>query len=219
MIFPPAPQRSRVIVDQFSVVVGVRSLWTVSFEVVSGTAMCIVGRNGSGKSLLLAALARKVQPLGGGLVYHGFDESSVFHSADELQVVKTSSTPSAALVDRWPATSGDSNDIARSIRDCGIDPDCPTDLLSPGQQQRLVLLRASRSESNLFLLDSPSEGLDTDGRQFALQTVRQLVARGAIVILATSDPELLVEFSEASIWALRAGGIVEVREAAQQLPI
>lgn len=61
--------------------------------------------------------------------------------------------------------------------------------LSGGQQQRIAVARALALRGRVLLADEPTSELDHDNRERVLALLRAEADRGAIVIMATHDPE------------------------------
>lgn len=64
-----------------------------------------------------------------------------------------------------------------------------TDELSGGQQQRVALARAFALRPGVLLADESTSDLDADNRERMIEALRAEAARGAVVVLATHDPE------------------------------
>jgi len=62
--------------------------------------------------------------------------------------------------------------------------------LSGGQQQRVAIARALAVQPDLVLADEPTSELDPGTRDLVLQRLRNAAEGGAIVIVATHDPEV-----------------------------
>ena len=61
--------------------------------------------------------------------------------------------------------------------------------LSGGQQQRVALARAIAAQAVVLLVDEPTSDLDAANRERAMAALRREAIRGAIVVMATHDPE------------------------------
>jgi putative ABC transport system ATP-binding protein len=61
--------------------------------------------------------------------------------------------------------------------------------LSGGQQQRVALARTFAAQARVVLADEPTSDLDAANRQRVLVALRAETERGAIVVMATHDPE------------------------------
>lgn len=65
--------------------------------------------------------------------------------------------------------------------------------LSGGQQQRVAVARGLALRGHVLLADEPTSELDHDNRERVLALLRAEARRGAIVIMATHDPEAAEE--------------------------
>lgn len=63
------------------------------------------------------------------------------------------------------------------------------DELSGGQQQRVALARAFASRPRVLLADESTSDLDAGNRERMIDALRAEAAGGAVVVLATHDPE------------------------------
>ncbi len=141
----------------------------------------IVGRNGAGKSSLLAIMAGTAQPSAGTIrrdgrvalmrqmadVAAGETVAGLFGAADAL-----------ALIERIEAGEADADEIARAdwtlaarldkaladVRLAGVPPCRPLRELSGGQRTRAALAALSFAAPDLILMDEPSNNLDAEGR-------------------------------------------------------
>ena len=61
--------------------------------------------------------------------------------------------------------------------------------LSGGQQQRVAVARALAAQASVLLADEPTSDLDGRNREVVMTALRAAADRGAVVVLATHDPE------------------------------
>jgi len=74
--------------------------------------------------------------------------------------------------------------------------DKPIDQLSGGNQQKVILARWLASEPALLLLDEPTRGIDVGAHAEIIQLIRTLCERGLSLIVASSELDELVVFSD-----------------------
>jgi len=63
--------------------------------------------------------------------------------------------------------------------------------LSGGEQQRIAVARAVVGDPKIILADEPTGNLDEDSADIILELLKRFHARGATVIIATHDKELI----------------------------
>jgi len=81
-------------------------------------------------------------------------------------------------------------DVEAALVGCGLDGrlrDVPAAALSAGQRRRTSLACLVARRPELWLLDEPHAGLDQEGRDLVDGLMRQAVAAGATVVLASHD--------------------------------
>ncbi|GAA0801772.1 ABC transporter ATP-binding protein [Spirilliplanes yamanashiensis] len=169
----------------------------LSLEVPRGTATCVIGENGAGKSTLLRTVSGLQRPEAGSVLVLGREPGT--DAEHWRQVVTTVEPPSwypgltarehAELVTR--AHGLDDGDAAaeRAFELLGLaghEDSMPTSL-SSGQKQRLTLAMAFVRPSRVLILDEPEQRLDPDARSLVAGLLRDYVAGGGTVLLASHD--------------------------------
>jgi putative ABC transport system ATP-binding protein len=180
----------------------------VSLEVQSGQVVGLVGPSGSGKSTTLLLLAGLEPPDAGAvrldgqdlaglgpagrqalrrdrvaLVFQGYGLLSLLTARENVELpfrVARRDPADAAAAWRWLALLG-----------LADRADQRTDQLSGGERQRVALARALAVEPDVLLVDEPTAELDEDNRDRAVGLLRDAADRGAAVVVATHDPEVV----------------------------
>ncbi len=166
------------------------ALEPVSFELADGECIAVGGASGSGKTLLLRAIA-DLDPNEGVVVLDGASRETMPAPEWRRRVVYVAAEPGW-----WRDTVGghfDDWDGARElVAATGLPDDCrkwPISRLSTGERQRLGLVRALVLEPRVLLLDEPTSGLDDAATEAVEELVRARLAGGASALWVTHDGE------------------------------
>ena len=151
--------------DKVSLSFGLKPLLdNIALQIRKGERVCLLGRNGEGKSSLLQVIARQIVPDSGDVwIRPGARVASlaqeVSPASDEsvLAVVKQGVASGGADGD-WQAELQVDQVIAR----LQLDRDAPLSALSGGWRRRVMLGRALVSAPDLLMLDEPTNHLDID---------------------------------------------------------
>jgi ABC-type sugar transport system ATPase subunit len=103
----------------------------------------------------------------------------------------------------------------RLVGDLEISPAAETktvDLLSGGNQQKIVIGRWLFAGAELFILDEPTQGIDIGAKVAIYQLINSLTRAGHSVILISSDHDELLAMSD-RIAIIRHGRVESVRNA------
>lgn len=97
------------------------------------------------------------------------------------------------------------------IRDLEISPLAAekfVNLLSGGNQQKIVIARWLFAGSRVLILDEPTQGIDIGAKVAVYRLINALTARGCAVILISSDHNELIAMSD-RIGIVKGGTVVE----------
>jgi urea transport system ATP-binding protein len=151
---------------------GSHTLWDVDLNVTPGSRMCLMGRNGMGKTTLLKCIMGLLPATNGGITFE--DTDLLKQSAEERARLGIGYVPQGREI--FPQLTVEENlrvglgirkNGARSIpgRIYELFPVLKQMLhrrggdLSGGQQQQLAIGRALVLEPKLLILDEPTEGI------------------------------------------------------------
>ena len=151
---------------------GSRTLWDIDLDVAAGTRLCLMGRNGVGKTTLLKCVMGLVPVAAGSII---FDDADLLARSPESRArMGIGYVPQGREI--FPQLTVEENlriglaarrDAVRSIpkRVFELFPVLEQMLqrrggdLSGGQQQQLAIGRALVLEPRLLILDEPTEGI------------------------------------------------------------
>jgi ATP-binding cassette subfamily F protein uup len=141
-------------------VYGDRELLTdETLHVERGERVGLLGRNGEGKSTLLAILAGSLEPDGGSVIY----ESGVRVSLLTQQTPEgVAGTVASVIGSGLRPGEHEDHPVQRLCSLLQLDPDHTFAELSGGQRRRALLGRALAGEPDVLLLDEPTNHLDVE---------------------------------------------------------
>jgi heme exporter protein A len=160
-----------------------RVLSGVNLELRPGDALLLLGPNGAGKTTLLRVLAGLLRPHTGtierrgavGMVAHDSMLYDALTARENLRFFARLHGGGAAgrvevLLDRMGLASFGEQRVAAFSR---------------GMTQRLAIARALLPDPDILLWDEPLTGLDDQSSAKVLEVVRELVARGRSLLIAS----------------------------------
>ena len=160
---------------------------TISFELNGGDCVAVSGPSGSGKSLLLRALA-DLDPHSGSVTLDGTSMASI--PAPDWRRAVMYLPPNPAF---WEARLADHlSDRPPSPERLALSPDrvsAPIDQLSTGERQRGALLRALQLGPRVLLADEPSSALDPANTSRMEDLLTAFLGEGGAIVLVTHDPD------------------------------
>ena len=87
--------------------------------------------------------------------------------------------------------------------------------LSEGQRRLIAILSALVQKKEVFLLDEPTIGLDSNGRKILLTIINNIKKSNGTVIIATNDTRILTELDR--LVCLKDGTIILNNEPKETL--
>ena len=177
-------------------------LTELTFQVSAGECLVLLGKNGSGKTLLLNILATLVEPTSGNVSIDGIDAFAnlkqvrpsigyipvAFEGYPEVSVVNYLNFFAAAYK-LEKRNRAEAIDAVLGLMDIQPLRDVKIGALSTGERQRLLFAKTFLHEPDLWLLDEPLTPLDPGGQVEMTELLTELQAMGKIVVIATNRLE------------------------------
>ena len=189
---------------------------TVDFE--EGLIHGLIGRNGSGKTVLLKCIAGLTTPDSGAIFVNGMRIGKDIEMPESLgAIVETpgflpnhSGFKNLQFLAEIRNTIG-AEEIQRAMQRVGLDPDSKkwVGQYSLGMRQRLGIAQAIMEDPDLLLLDEPMNGLDNTGVKQMRRLLLRLCDEGKTIIIASHNP-LDIDHLCDTVHEMDAGELVEV---------
>jgi heme exporter protein A len=174
----------------------------LEFSIKAGEALLVLGPNGAGKSSLLRLIAGFLRPSTGRLsLEEGDPELSIAEQAHYLghqDAFKPSLTVWENLAFWTDALDGSRSAATAALSQLALDriTAIPAAYLSAGQRRRLSIARLMAVYRPIWLLDEPTSSLDRAGQATLAGLMRQHLATGGLILVATHEPIGLEEVRE-----------------------
>ncbi len=187
----------------------------VNTSIDNGCLTALIGRNGTGKSTLLRAIAGLNRQYTGAILVNGTDISQMKRSelSRSVSLVTTSRVRIADMtcrdivaLGRAPYTDwiGRLRPDDREIVDNALDKvgmasygDRSLDTMSDGECQRIMIARAIAQDTQVMLLDEPTSFLDMPARYDLAGTLRELAAStGKCIVMSTHELDIAMRFCD-----------------------
>ena len=170
------------------------ALDNVDLKVESGSICGLVGRNGSGKTVLMKCICGLMPLTSGKIIVNGKTIGMDAEIPESVGVIIE--TP--GFLTSFSAYSNlkfladisgkaDKQAIRAAIKSVGLDPDSKKHVgkYSLGMRQRLGLAQAIMEDPELLILDEPMNGLDKNGVKDIRSLLLDLRAQGKTILLAS----------------------------------
>ncbi len=187
------------------------SLRLLSFTVLPGQAVGVIGSSGAGKSTLARALTGVWRPAGGkirldgaSIDQYGTDvlgryigylpqRVTLFDGTIAENIARLSATPDAGKIVE-AAKKAAAHDMILKLPD-GYDTrvSATGGRLSGGQMQRIGLARAMYGNPMILVLDEPNSNLDNEGSEAVNQAIRAMKSEGKSVLIMAHRPAAIKE--------------------------
>ena len=197
----------------------------VSFDVMKGEVICIIGPSGSGKSTLIRCINALNDIQGGSIQVQGqevhdpqldklelrkkvgmvFQQYNLFPHKTALENIMMA--PLKVLGQPRDEVEARARKLIGKVRLQGKEDSYPGEL-SGGQQQRVAIARSLAMNPDVMLFDEVTAALDPETVKEVLVTIRELAEEGMTCILVTHEMGFAREVAD-HIYFTDRGVIVE----------
>ncbi|MEU7693041.1 urea ABC transporter ATP-binding subunit UrtE [Microbispora hainanensis] len=197
-----------------------RVLFGVSLEVPAGRLVCVMGRNGVGKTTLLDTIMGVLPATGGKVTFEGRDVTRLrpdqrvrlgmgyvpqgHDTFPQLSVIDNLLVTLEASAHRDRAAVEEALEVFPRLKPLLKRP---AGFLSGGQQQQLAMARALVTRPKLLILDEPTEGIQPSIILEIEEAVERLHASGLAILLVEQYLDLALRLADGFV-ILDAGRVV-----------
>ena len=207
----------------------------VSFDIVKGQTLALVGESGCGKSTVAKLLVGLYRPTRGGLSFDGQDAHAAFKTAEgrklRRRIQMIFQDPYASLNPRWIVE----DIVGEPLKEHGIVTDAaelearvgellksvglsPLDMVkyphqfSGGQRQRISIARALATQPEFLVCDEPTSALDVSVQAQVLNIMKDLQRRHGLTYLFISHNLAVVRHVSDQVGVMYLGRLVELAD-------
>ncbi len=184
-------------------------LFGVSLSVDQGEIVCLLGRNGAGKSTIIKSIMGIVPPKQGSIKYRGKEINGlppfriarlgVGYVPDDRRVFADLTVGENLEISERPGvtrTEWNKKKVYEFFPALGHIDGRKAGLLSGGEQQMLTIARALVTNPDLLLLDEPTEGLAPLIVRTLMERILALKEKGLTILLAEQNQKAALALSD-----------------------
>ena len=177
---------------------GRKVLDNVSLTIEQGSICGLIGRNGSGKTVLMKCICGFLTPDSGVIRIRGREQTKKQNVSGNMGIIiespgfleQESACRNLLYLARLRGLIGKS-EVKEAIRQVGLSPDDHKKVkkYSMGMRQRLGIAQAIMEKPDILLLDEPMNGLDEQGVTDMRTLFLSLKENGVTILLASHNAE------------------------------
>jgi len=201
----------------------------VNFTLPAGKLVGLIGPNGCGKTTLMRCINKMHMLTSGDILIDG--QSVIPMTATEVAKlvsnVPADMTASFGLTvfetvmlgrypylqNMWWETEEDETLVEETLKKFGVHhlQDRPLNMLSSGEQQRVLIAKAYVQEPRLMLVDEPTSHLDMKFKLEVMEYLSAMVKKDMTILVAEHDISLMARYCDLCI-IMKKGEVVAIGE-------
>ncbi len=191
----------------------------VSIDIDSGSVTGLVGRNGSGKTVLMKCVCGLVSPTSGTISVRGKIVGRDVDIPDNIGVIieNPGFLPNFSAYNNLMQLANingkiGKNEVRAAIGKVGLNPDDKKKVgkFSLGMRQRLGLAQAIMEDPDILILDEPLNGLDKEGATNMRMFLLSLKEQGKTLLIASHSAEDIDVLCD-TVYEMDKGNLSKVR--------
>ena len=192
----------------------------VSITLASGKIYGLRGKNGSGKTMLMRAMAGLLIPDSGSVIINGktLHKDISFPESIGILIENPSFLPQYTGIKNLKLLAGltgniSDDEIRTALERVGLNPEDKRIYrkYSLGMKQKLGIANAIMGEPDIIILDEPINALDEESVKKIKKVLLEIRDKGKLIIIACHDREEL-EYLSDIIYEIKDGSIVDRKE-------
>ena len=192
---------------------------SVTMQVNKGEIVALIGRNGSGKTMLMKCICGFVQTTSGSIFVNEKKVGKEIDFPEKMGVIIE--TPGfisqySGMKNLWLLAKLNStltkNEIAKTMELVGLNPKLKRHVgkYSLGMRQRLGIAQAIMENPDILILDEPMNGLDYQGVEDVRKLLLNLKEQGKTILIASHNTEDIAVLCD-HVWEMKSGEIKQIK--------
>ena len=175
----------------------------LEFSLLAKERICVVGKNGKGKTTLLKVLAETLKPVTGKITYNPQVEFGVFEQTNIQRLIDKRTVEEEILYSQPDVDRQKARNICGAMMFEGDNALKKVSVLSGGEKSRVMLGQLLVTPVNLLMLDEPTNHLDMDACDALLAAIDNF--DGAVIMVTHNEMFLhaladrLIVFNDAGV--------------------
>lgn len=194
-------------------------LRNVNMELKGGEISALIGRNGSGKTMLMKCICGFVKPTNGKIFVREKQVGKDVDFPEHMGVIIE--TPGfieqySGMKNLWLLANLNKTirreEVSNSMKLVGLDPKLKRHVgkYSLGMRQRLGIAQAIMENPDILILDEPMNGLDNQGVEDIRTLLLDLKEQGKTILIASHNREDIDVLCD-HVWEMNKGVAKQVR--------